>query len=109
MLLEILLHPETLISSKDATDKGVEIQIDTAREWDGVIRTPPPPVVGYEWARHETEHPMRVISWAKSALTPDELDAVSQLDQLPQKTSSWMLIGFLGSHTLCTKVFGKLP
>lgn len=55
-----------------------------------------------------TEHPKRVISRAKSAMTLDELDAVGQLNQLPRKTSSRTLIGFLGSNTLCTKVFGKL-
>ncbi|KOM29888.1 hypothetical protein LR48_Vigan831s000600 [Vigna angularis] len=38
-------------------------------------------------------------------MTPEELEIVGILDQLPRKTSSRTLIGLLGSPTLCSRVF----
>lgn len=52
--------------------------------------------------------PKKIISWAKTDMTPDELDAISQLDQLPWRTSSRKLIGLLGFDGLCTRAIGKI-
>ncbi|KOM27495.1 hypothetical protein LR48_Vigan431s000900 [Vigna angularis] len=38
-------------------------------------------------------------------MTPEELDIVGQIDQLPRRTSSRKLIGLLGSDTLRARVF----
>ncbi|KOM58075.1 hypothetical protein LR48_Vigan11g110900 [Vigna angularis] len=52
-----------------------------------------------------TEHPKKVVSRAKSSMTPEELEIVSLIDQLPRKTSSRALIGLSGSNSLCSRVF----
>ncbi|KOM41327.1 hypothetical protein LR48_Vigan04g152500 [Vigna angularis] len=52
-----------------------------------------------------TEHPKKVVSRAKSSMTPEELEIVSLLDQLPRKTSSRAPIGLLSSNSLCSRVF----
>lgn len=41
-------------------------------------------------------------------MTPEELEVISQLIQLPLKFSFYIFIGYLGSKKLHTKVFGKL-
>ncbi|KOM57885.1 hypothetical protein LR48_Vigan11g091800 [Vigna angularis] len=47
-----------------------------------------------------TEHPKKVVSRAKSSMTPEEFEIVGLIDQLPRKTSSRALIGLLDSHSL---------
>lgn len=54
-----------------------------------------------------TENPNRVDSWAKSDMTENELDVISQIDLLPRKTSSRKLIDLLETDTLCARVFCK--
>lgn len=43
-----------------------------------------------------TEHPKKFVSRSKSSMTPEELEIVSPIDQLPRKTSSRALFGLLG-------------
>lgn len=54
-----------------------------------------------------TEHPKKINSWAKSEMTEDELDVVSQVDQLPHQISSRKLIDLLRTDILHSRVFGK--
>lgn len=54
-----------------------------------------------------TQDPNRVDSWAKSDITEDELDVISQINQFPRKTSSRKLIDLFGTDTLHARVFDK--
>ncbi|KOM34366.1 hypothetical protein LR48_Vigan02g051600 [Vigna angularis] len=55
-----------------------------------------------------TNNPKKVISWPKSRMTPEELDLISQLSQLPRKSSSRVLISFLNNKNLHSNVFDYL-
>ncbi|WVZ06446.1 hypothetical protein V8G54_019792 [Vigna mungo] len=50
----------------------------------------------------------RVVSWAKSKMTTKELNLISQLSQLPLKSSSRRLISFLNNKNLHNNVFDYL-
>lgn len=41
-------------------------------------------------------------------MSPEELDLISQLSQLPLKSTSRRLIGFINNKNLLDTVFGKL-
>ncbi|KOM47838.1 hypothetical protein LR48_Vigan07g154200 [Vigna angularis] len=69
------------------------LNVDNSLEWSGINL--PSLVKGYQWAPHE----------AKTDMTPEELDIIDQIDQLPRRTSSRKLIGLLGSDTLRARVF----
>ncbi|KOM27520.1 hypothetical protein LR48_Vigan432s002500 [Vigna angularis] len=43
-----------------------------------------------------TKDPKKVISWPKPQMTPEDLDLINQLSQLPPKSSCHALISFLG-------------
>ncbi|KOM40247.1 hypothetical protein LR48_Vigan04g044500 [Vigna angularis] len=55
-----------------------------------------------------TNNPRKVISWPRSRMTPEDLDLISQLSQLPPKSSSHTLIGFLSNKNLPSNVFDYL-
>ncbi|KOM34908.1 hypothetical protein LR48_Vigan02g105800 [Vigna angularis] len=55
-----------------------------------------------------TTNPKKVISWPKPQMTPEDLDLINQLCQLPPKFSCRALIGFLGNNDLPSNVFGLL-
>ncbi|KOM34635.1 hypothetical protein LR48_Vigan02g078500 [Vigna angularis] len=55
-----------------------------------------------------TNNPKKVISWPKSRMTPKDLDLINQLSQLPLKSSSRVLIGFLNNKNLPFNVFDYL-
>ncbi|KOM37569.1 hypothetical protein LR48_Vigan03g095100 [Vigna angularis] len=69
--------------------------------WSGFYTKDGRPKFPFYW----TSCPKKVISWSKAEMSLDELDVVSQFDQLPQKIFSHKLIGFLGSNTLRARVF----
>ncbi|KOM58054.1 hypothetical protein LR48_Vigan11g108700 [Vigna angularis] len=53
-----------------------------------------------------TNNPKKVISWPKPRMTPEDLDLINQLCQLPPKSSCRALIGFLNNKNLPSNVFG---
>ncbi|KOM34851.1 hypothetical protein LR48_Vigan02g100100 [Vigna angularis] len=55
-----------------------------------------------------TKDPKKVISWPKPRMTPEDLDLINQLCQLPPKSSCRALIGFLGNKNLPSNVFDYL-
>ncbi|KOM37201.1 hypothetical protein LR48_Vigan03g058200 [Vigna angularis] len=55
-----------------------------------------------------TNRPKKVISWPKSSMSLDEQELISQLNQIPLKSFSRKLIGFLDSKSLHNKVFDYL-
>ncbi|KOM45688.1 hypothetical protein LR48_Vigan06g099400 [Vigna angularis] len=52
-----------------------------------------------------TKDPKKVISWPKPRMTPEDLDLINQLCQLPPNSSCGVLIGFLGNKDLPSNVF----
>ncbi|KOM26287.1 hypothetical protein LR48_Vigan247s000500 [Vigna angularis] len=55
-----------------------------------------------------TKDRKKVISWPKPRMTPEDLDLINQLCQLPLKSSCLALIGFLGNKDLPSNVFDYL-
>ncbi|KOM35252.1 hypothetical protein LR48_Vigan02g140200 [Vigna angularis] len=55
-----------------------------------------------------TNNSKKVISWPKSRMTPEDLDLINQLSQLPPKSSSRVLIDFLNNKNLPSNVFDYL-
>ncbi|KOM31953.1 hypothetical protein LR48_Vigan01g150900 [Vigna angularis] len=55
-----------------------------------------------------TRDPRKVLSWPKPQMTPEDLDLINQLCQLPPKSSCRVLIGFLGNKNLPSNVFDYL-
>ncbi|KOM56733.1 hypothetical protein LR48_Vigan10g262500 [Vigna angularis] len=55
-----------------------------------------------------TQDPWKVLSWPKPQMTPEDLDLINQLCQLPPKSSCRVLIGFLGNKSLPSNVFDYL-
>ncbi|KOM37394.1 hypothetical protein LR48_Vigan03g077600 [Vigna angularis] len=55
-----------------------------------------------------TRDPRKVLSWPKPQMTPEDLDLINQLCQLPPKSSCRVLIGFQGNKNLPSNVFDYL-